>query len=354
MVMPKGFRTNIDVHANTHKIGFPRRQEILDDIADKGTFLPRGVFEEDMDQSFVEFMGDKKGFSISIDGVKVPVIFLTIQRWTEFTKTWSFTDEYKNISMPFITVVRQPDIQQGQNQAGLWNIPMNQTYTYMKVPTWDGVRRGVDLYKIPQPTSVDLTYEVRIFTGKMKDLNKFNRKVQKAFQSRQCYLNVNGHPMPLHLETIGDESNIEDFENRRFYVQMFEMKLLGYILDEEDFEIVPTINRALLTYEIVDTVRPSVKIIKEVDTESCANFKFQFKLNSNDEVSFISTYSVMFSQMVKSDSITRVVISNNDVVFFDGSAIITPIVFNQNDNIKIKIFRQPNTEGVLTLIGKTI
>jgi hypothetical protein len=27
--------------------------------------------------------------------------------------------------------------------------------------------------------------------------------------------------MPLKLESIGDESNIEDFENRRFYVQMF-------------------------------------------------------------------------------------------------------------------------------------
>jgi hypothetical protein len=41
--------------------------------------------------------------------------------------------------------------------------------------------------------------------------------------------------MPLHLENIGDESNIDDFE--KFYIQMFEMKLLGYILDEEDFEV---------------------------------------------------------------------------------------------------------------------
>lgn len=250
MAMPKGYLTNIKI--TNPKIGFPRRQEILDDIADKGTFLPKGVLEEDMDGSFLEYLEDKNGLSISVDGEKVPVVFLTIQRWTEFTKTWQFTDKYKTMSMPFITVVRKPDIQQGQNQAGLWNIPMNHTYTYMKVPTFDGIRRGVDLYKIPQPTSVDLTYEVRIFTGKMKDLNKFNRKVQKAFQSRQCYLNVNGHPMPLHLESIGDESNIEDFENRRFYIQMFEMKLLGYILDEEDFEVIPTLNRAIISTESID------------------------------------------------------------------------------------------------------
>lgn len=246
----KGFLTNINIH--NQKVGFPRRQEILDDIADKGTFLPKGVLIEDMDGALVEYLEDKKGLSISIEGEKVPVVFLTIQRWTEFTKTWQFTDKYKTMTMPFITIVRKPDVQQGQNQAGLWNIPENHTYTYMKVPTFDGIRRGVDLYKIPQPTSVDLTYEVRIFTGKMKDLNKFNEKIQKKFQSRQCYLNVNGHPMPLHLESIGDESNIEDFENKRFYVQMFEMKLLGYILDEEDFEVIPTINRAIIATESID------------------------------------------------------------------------------------------------------
>jgi hypothetical protein len=37
----------------------------------------------------------------------------------------------------------------------------------------------MDLYKVPQPTSVDLMYEVRLFTNKMKDLNKFNRKFKE-------------------------------------------------------------------------------------------------------------------------------------------------------------------------------
>jgi hypothetical protein len=351
MVMPKGFITNINIQ--NQKTGFPRRQEILDDIADKGTFLPRGVLIEDMDSALVEYLEDKKGLSISIEGEKVPVIFLTIQRWTEFTKTWQFTDKYKTMNMPFITIVRKPDVQQGQNQAGLWNIPMNHTYTYMKVPTWDGIRRGVDLYKIPQPTSVDLTYEVRIFTGKMKDLNKFNEKIQKTFQSRQSYLNVNGHPMPLHLESIGDESNIEDFENRRFYVQMFEMKLLGYILDEEDFEVIPTLNRAVLTYEVVEGVKSKV-IIKQTKTDACVVYNFDFKINSNNEVSFISQYNITFNNLIKSDSITRVIIEINNLVVFDGVSFSTPLNFNQNDNITIRIYRQNNTEGIVTLIGNTI
>jgi hypothetical protein len=54
MAVPKGFKTNINI--NPSKIGPERRQEILDGIADKGTFLPRGVSEEDMDETFVDFV----------------------------------------------------------------------------------------------------------------------------------------------------------------------------------------------------------------------------------------------------------------------------------------------------------
>jgi hypothetical protein len=352
MAMPKGYITDINI--KSQKIGPERRQEILDGIADKGTFLPKGVLEEDMDQSFIDFMNNDKGFSISVGEDKIPVIFLTIQRWTEFTKTWQFTDKYKNIEMPFITVVRKPDIQQGQNQAGLWNIPGNRTYTYMKVPTWDGVRRGVDLYKVPQPTSVDLTYEVRIFTNKMKDLNKFNRKIQRAFQSKQCYLNVNGHPMPLHLESIGDESNIDDFENRRFYVQLFEMKLLGYILDEDDYEVIPTMNRNILTVESEDPKVYDNNIIKETKKGNTVTYAFVFKPRAETQFSFIAQYSVNFTNIIEVEDISRITIKINDIVVFDGLNLNTPLIVNSNDTVFVRVYKPLAIIGSFKLIGSTI
>jgi len=352
MAMPKGYITDINI--KNQKVGPERRQEILDGIADQGTFLPRGVLEEDMDQSFIDFMNNDEGFSISIDGNKIPVIFLTIQRWTEFTKTWQFSDKYKNIEMPFITVVRKPDIQQGQNQAGLWNIPGNRTYTYMKVPTWDGVRRGVDLYKVPQPTSVDLTYEVRIFTNKMKDLNKFNRKIQRAFQSRQCYINVNGHPMPLHLESIGDESNIEDFENRRFYVQMFEMKLLGYILDEDDYEVVPTINRSVLTMEVDESKIFNDIIFEPLKRGNVVTYSFVFKPRAESQFSFVAQYDVNFTHMIEIQGVTRITIKVNNIVVFDGLVMNSPIMVNANDTVSVKVYKNLLDIGMFKLIGSTV
>jgi hypothetical protein len=354
MAMPKGYRTNINI--NPSKFGPERRQEILDTISDKGTFLPKGVLEEDMDESFVDFMKSKDGLSItSTDGDEVPVIFLTIQRWTEFSKTWQFSDKYKNIELPFVTIVRKPDIQQGENQAGLWNIPGNRTYTYMKVPTWDGVRKGVDLYKIPQPTSVDLTYEVRIFTNKMKDLNKFNRKIQRAFQSRQCYINVNGHPMPLHLETIGDESNIDDFENRRFYVQMFEIKLLGYIMDEDDFEVVPTLNRTVMTLEVEEKLNsPNLVIMESIKNGDTVNFTFIWKPRADLSFEFVAQYSVDFSIISEIENISRIVIYVNNVSMFDGTILNTPIIIKENDRVKIRVYKNDLNNGKFKLIGSTI
>jgi hypothetical protein len=351
MAVPKGYRTNINIV--NQKIGPERRQEILDDIADKGTFLPKGVLEEDMDQSFIEFVGGEHGFGLSIDGEKVPVIFLTIQRWTEFSKTWQFSDKYKNIELPFITIVRKPDIQQGQNQAGLWNIPGNRTYTYMKVPTFDGVRRGIDLYKVPQPTSVDLMYEVRLFTNRMKDLNKFNRIIQRAFQSRQCYLNVNGHPMPLHLETIGDESNIDDFENRRFYVQLFEMKLLGYLLDEDDYEVVPTLNRSVITTEVDERKFYRDVIFDPIRKGNLVTYSFVFKPRAEANFSFIAQYDVNFTQLVDIEQTSRIVISVNGSVVFDGLILSTPIMIYANDIIQIRVYKSFLDNSTFKLIGST-
>jgi len=257
MAFPKGFKKQLKLVPQI--VGSQRREEILDDIAEGSGFLPRGVDYEDMDKSFIDFV--ENDLKIEIDGEQVPVIFLTSQRYSEFTKTWKFTDKYRNISMPFISIVRQPDVQVGTNQAGLYNIPGRQNWTYYKVPSNDGARQGIDIYKVPQPTATDITYEVRFFTNKMSDLNVLNKNVQKAFNAIQYYIWPKGHPMPVKLSNVGDESNIDDFENRRFYVQNFEMLLQGYILDEDDFEVQPTVNRAMVLNEIA--VEPSTAEPKE-------------------------------------------------------------------------------------------
>jgi len=345
MPLPKGFIKNIKL--KRPKIGPERRQEMLDEIDNQGTFLPRGVGYEDMDKAFIDSINND--FHITIDGEKVPVIFLTIQRWAEFSKTWQHSDEFKDIKLPFITIVRRPDVQVGTNQAGNWNIPQgHRSYTYVKVPTWENGRKGVDLYKIPQPTSVDVTYEVRLFCNRMRDLNKLHKVVQETFNARQHYVSPNGHPMPIHLESVGDESPIDDFENRRFYVQLFEMKLLGYLLCEDKFEVVPTVNRALVVTEIMEnTPKPRIKLTTDKEA-NLLNYSFIFKPRSESHVTFKADYDIKFTEINNQIDITSMIIEVN------GTRVNTPFVVTAGDTIFIDIGKDFFKTGSFLLTGNLI
>jgi len=345
MSSPKGFKKNIKLHPQTE--GVEKRQEMLDDINKKGMYLPRGVMYEDMDKSFIEFI--EKEMNFVVDGERIPVIFLTIQRWAEFTRTWEFTDEFKDMSVPFITIVRKPDVQEGTNQQGLWNIPGLPTFTYIRIPTNYSGRKGVDIYKIPQPVSVDITYEVRIFCNKMRTLNNFNLKMQQIFRARQHYIKPNEHPMPLHLETIGDESNIDDFENRKFYVQMFEILLKGYIMDENEFEVIPAIDRMMIFNEVTDNIPLSPKI----------------RVTSN-EGSETVTYTIIGKAMAESNFSTKIelnirftsinLISNVNSVnlMLDGNPVVIPFVATAGQTLNINFNRNINKTAKFQLLGNII
>tara|TARA_Y100000389_G_scaffold43543_1_gene38199 strand:+ start:3658 stop:4710 length:1053 start_codon:yes stop_codon:yes gene_type:complete len=350
MALPKGFRNNIRIVRP--KTGLARREQLIDDFSKGGTFLPRGVMYEDMDKSFIEFVD--KDLTLTVDGEKVQVIFLTLQRWSEFSKTWQHSDKYKNIKMPFITIVRQPNPQVGNNQSGLYNIPGRNCWTYYKVPTFEGGRKGIDVYKVPQPTSVDITYEVRIFSNKMRDLNKFNVKVLKAFNSIQYYIRVKGHPMPLLLNNVGDESNIDDFENRRFYVQPFEIVLEGFIIDEDDFTVVPAINRALVMTEVLET--PITPRVTSAVNENNGTFSYNviFKPQSNSDFSYVAEYDSKYTTITNSEGMSNIFISVNGVEVLNGLDLTSDFIVTAGDTIFIKVTRVFGTKAKFTIIGDII
>jgi len=250
MGLPKNYRKSLNI--NPPQVGFAARQQILDNIANNGTYLPKSILHEDMDRDFIEYV--KNSINLALGGQEVPVIFLSIQRWAEFAKTWKFADENKNIKIPFITIIRKPDAQVGTNYAGAFNIPGKPTFTYMKIPTWDGNIKSFDIYKIPQPVSIDMNYEVRLFCNRMRDLNIFNKKMLESFSAGEKYLRINGHPIPLMLDSIGDESVINNIDEKRYYVQLYAIKMLGYLLDEKEFEVAPAISRGIQFYELTENI----------------------------------------------------------------------------------------------------
>ena len=254
MGLPSTYKKNFNLSPQPNNIEYPTEmrsgaaESMKEEITEKNTFLPQGILHIDLDRGFKEWITND--CKLIIEGELVPAHMMSIQKWNEFSITWESLDEFDNMKIPFITILRQPDTKPGSHPSLIYNIPGSPTFIYSQVPTWDGNRKGMDTYKIPQPTPIDITFEVRIFSNRQKELNAFNLIMMKKFSSRQAYVRVHGHYVPIVLESVADESKIDDMESKRFYVQMYTITLQGFILDPEDFIHVPTINRVFTLVEI--------------------------------------------------------------------------------------------------------
>ena len=250
MPLPKR-KNNISVYGKKELMG--RRQELLDRITKSDTYLPDSILHDDLDMGMLEYV--KENFKVISDGTQIPIInkILTIQRWGEMTYNWSFSDEDGNMKLPFIAIIRKPDVQPGTNPIVQRTIPDRRTFYYASVPTWNGTQMGADVYKIPQPVAVDISYEVVIVCQKFRDLNRFNKIVLQNFSSRQDYTTVKGHFIPIILDKNSDNSPIDSMDGRKFYMQTYDFTMLGFLIDDEEFEIKPAVSRLFLMTEFIGT-----------------------------------------------------------------------------------------------------
>jgi hypothetical protein len=230
-----------------------RRKELLERITKSDTFLPDSILHEDLDLGMLNFITEN--FKIVSDGEEIPIIpkILTVQRWGEISNNWSFSDESGNIKLPFIGVIRKPDVQFGTNPSIHRTIPDRRQFFYASVPTWNGTQMGADVYKIPQPIAVDISFEVTVICYKLRDINLFNKKILQKFSSRQSYTTVKGHYIPIILERIEDSSPMDSLDNRRFYIQNYSFLMLGFLIDDEEFEVKPAISRLFLLNEFIQS-----------------------------------------------------------------------------------------------------
>jgi hypothetical protein len=235
-----------------------RRQQLLEYIKEDGTYLPKSVLHADLDKGMLNFC--KEELKVVTAGQTVPFldIIITTQNWAQYTETALFTDLDFNPSPPFITVIRTPEVKYGSNPALVYNIPNRKQFYYASVPTWNGNEQGMDIYTIPQPVPVDIKYSMKIICNRMRELNQLNKVVMQTFASRQAYTFIKGQYVPIILDNVSDESQMT-IEARKYYIQTYDFTMLGYLIDEEEFEVKPAIQRVTQLFEIDTTTRRQKK-----------------------------------------------------------------------------------------------
>lgn len=344
MPLPKKIKKYIPLTES--KTLLPRRRELVDRINQDGTFLPKSILHADLDKGFLDFV--KNDLQLIVDGKKVPMvdIIITTQNWSQFTETWNFQNIDRNAEPPFLTVVRAPEVKFGTNPALLYNIPNRKLYFYAQVPTWDGQRQGFDIYRIPQPVPVDITYSIKIVCNRMRELNQFNKIVLEKFASKQAYTSIKGHYIPIVMGEISDES-VMDIEKRKYYVQSYSFTLLGFLIDENEFEVSPAINRVLQVVEVDEKLVKRQRSNQE-NKNSLIDVLF---VTGNTVVNQVFNYTTdLIIQDTKNISSYDVYLND----FFYGSNL-NKLQINTNDSLKIEIVKtNPSLESIMTLSSEII
>jgi hypothetical protein len=345
MPLPKKIKKYLPLTES--KILLERRKELVDKINQDGTFLPKSILHADLDGGFLDFV--KQDLKLVVEGKSVPNvdILLTTQNWVQLTETWDFQNVDKNVEPPFITVVRNPEVKYGTNPATLYTIPNRRLYFYAQVPTWDGNRAGMDIYKIPQPVPIDITYQVKIVCNRMRELNSFNKIVIEKFSSRQAYTVIKGHYIPIVMGGITDES-VMDMEKRKYYIQSYEFTMLGFLIDEDEFEVTPAINRTLEVFETdLKTIGRGKRMglpndLVEIKTTfkigtTILSEKFDYTTDITiDSTINVFSYDVYINNNYYGSNPNMIQINNGDMLKFD---------ITKNDSLD---------ESTITLISKVI
>ena len=323
-----------NINLTPEKILFQRREELLSFITEDGTFLPKSLLHADLDRGFLDFV--KEDLETIVEGKIIqPVdIIITTQNWSQFTQTWDFQDLNGNPELPFITTVRNPDVKYGTNPAIIYNIPNRKEYFYSAVPTWNGNIKGIDIYKIPQPVPIDITYNVKILSNRMRELNEFNKNVIQTFASRQAYRKINGHYIPIIMNNISDES-VMDINRRRFYIQNYEFTMLAFLLDEDEFEVAPAVSRIFNSFEVKltqnksrrnqfpenpDEIQKNIFFPSGVTTSSLVvDYTGDFFLVGNDNV---TTWDVFINENFYGTDVNFIQVNTNDILRIDIESTI--------------------------------
>jgi len=205
-------------------------------ILEKAPIFPKPLEYDDIDKAVFNFVDT--AIAIVIDGKLIPTYTLySNQRFSEYSQMWEHCDENGNLYLNFKTINREKNPSFGDNQGKLWNIPGQRKYTLLQREILDdNGTESYEIYTMKQPYAVNLTYTISFVTTTIDNLNKFNQKINKLFESRQYYIRPNGHYVPMILDEISDETSYS-ISDRKFFVQTATIKLMAYIIEPEDFEV---------------------------------------------------------------------------------------------------------------------
>ena len=343
-MVQKRYRNELKLARNT--IGKARRETYSKEILYKSPDIPMPLEYKDIDNTMTKFVEEE--LSMVVNGKEVPTFTLfSNQRFSEYSQTWQHVDDEDNLIFNFKTIHRATDPKKGTNQGELYNIPGERRYEISRrVVLDDNGTEHFEILSMKQPYTVDFSFKIGFVTDKFDEISKFNSKVHDLFKSRQVYIRPNGHYIPIVLESINDESK-HSIEDRKFYSQTIDLKVMGYIISEGDYRVDMVPIRVVTAFEgSVNKKAPKVRLEETDIREEWSNLAltlnidldpFEFKTSFNIDTEMVVTETIL-------ENIRNLRIHVNDTpVFYEKG-------FKMFDNDEIRLRVRPLNENLPTKI----
>lgn len=308
------------------------RKRYAQDIVHKAPIYPKPLEYADIDKAFNEFVKNELG--LTINGNDVPTFTLfSNQRFSEYSQTWQHSDEEGNLILNFKTINRNTDPQGGENQGNLWNIPGDRFYTILQRSVLeDNGTESIEVYSMKQPYATSLEYRVSFVTDLFENLSVFNEMVNDLFKARQCYIRPNNHYIPMVLDSIEDESkySVSDY---RFYVQTINIRVMGYIIHEDDIKVQKFPKRYNISI-VGNKKKNKVNIdIEEEDTLTNQTIKLSLGFEEwHDKAEFVIDTDMDIQEIEKNNVRTMRIFVNDTLIYYDKGFKV-----KEGDKIRVRI-----------------
>ena len=219
----------------------------LDEQFENHNYLPQKLELEDIGMGFKKFVEDQNFSLLMENGIMktVPVIYMAQELWAERKMNWNNmrNENGEELTKPYIALYRN-SVKKGSSPFK-YSIPNRKRFSFIKVPVFDGTLKGYEIYKVPQPTHIDIEYELKFFTHYAEDVDKFYELVlNNMYASGQGYMKINGYFIASKINgDPSEDSTMDDITSERNYQISVPITVHGKIIDSSEFEKVNTINK---------------------------------------------------------------------------------------------------------------
>ncbi len=207
-------------------------------VADDVKNLSVGLM--DMDSAIMYYFNEviKPEITVNKEKVKVPCIYASPERWFSIQKQGYLRDKKRQIIVPLIAFKRtgmsrdesMPVDKLDANEPNLhytFQKRYSQQNRFDKFSVLQNITPNREYYNVAMPDYVELTYEFKVWTSYIEQMNKI---VEKINYSDGAYW---GEPGKMKFRSkIDSFSDSSQIEGERLIKTTFSMTLNGYILPE--------------------------------------------------------------------------------------------------------------------------